>query len=252
MSTPSDTDSHASNEWYKSAFDRIVPRHLCPSFGSRRGARSPIRSTGPADHARTIRPGPVLRRCRHLSHLSAYCDHLVGLDYSPAMLRLARGRAERAALVRADMRNIPFQRVDVVLNFFTSFGYFDSRDDNLQVVRGVSKALTGDGGFLIDYINPICVECALAPQSLRTVDDYEIHERRWITETPWRVHKTTQVFKEGRLLDESHESVQLYTPDEFVRLLRDGGLHVDRLLGNFSDAPMDDSQPRMVAIGHRT
>ncbi|GMW03549.1 MAG: methyltransferase [Candidatus Hydrogenedentota bacterium] len=190
---------------------------------------------------------------RHLLHLVGVTRHVVGLDYSDQLLWMASGILPPGTpLVRADMRAVPFsESFDVVTNFFTSFGYFFTDDENLDVARGVAQALRPGGRFFIDYLNPSHVKDSLVAQSMRDIDGYRIEEYRWIDDVTRRINKTTRVFRESALLNEFHESVQLYDRDGFVGLLNLGGLRVDSLYGDYSGAPYTVASPRMIAVGVR-
>jgi len=253
VTSPPENDDSATRDWFKHAFNDLYPviyahRSVAAAKPEARFAAKTLGVT--AEHA-------VLDLCcgdgRHLVHLKDFTARLTGLDYSPALLRIAKNRAGAVALVRADMRAVPFRAAfDVVVSFFTSFGYFETLQENRDVVRNVANALKPGGKFLIDYLNPVHVASALVPESSRNAGAFQIQERRWISQTPWRIHKHTQVFTENRLIDESQESVQLYSPTDFVELLKSGGLTVTQLLGDFTGAPLDETRPRLIAIGSRS
>ncbi len=190
---------------------------------------------------------------RHLAHLIHVSAHAVGLDYSPHLLTVAReSLGPNAQLVRADMRNQPFVNAfDVVFNYFTSFGYFQTPEENLAVVQGIAKALRPHGRFFIDYLNRTWAENNLQPETGRNVQDFEISERRWIDNAHHRINKTTIVSKNGQQVSDTGESVQLYTLEEFTALLSTGGLEIDRVFGNYDGVPMTDQQPRMIVVGHK-
>ncbi|HPA05731.1 MAG TPA: class I SAM-dependent methyltransferase [Candidatus Hydrogenedentes bacterium] len=190
---------------------------------------------------------------RHMSHLRNWCGSVTGLDYSEALLRLAHDSVGRdCALVRADMRAIPFREAfDAVTNFFTSFGYFVDPNDNLQVVCGVAAALKPGGRFFIDYVNRDSAIAHLMPESVRTQGAYEMRDRRWIDAERNRINKHTTVLYNGVTIREVEESVQLYSPCEFEGLLHAGGLRVEALYGDYTGAGLDSEAPRMIATGTR-
>ncbi|MDP7640440.1 MAG: class I SAM-dependent methyltransferase, partial [Candidatus Hydrogenedentes bacterium] len=176
------------------------------------------------------------------------------LDYSDDLLRVARqSLGHRGRLVRADMRSQPFESVfDVVVNFFTSFGYFQSERENLMVLHGVASALKPEGRFFIDYLNRAYMEENLDPSSVRFYGDYEIRENRWIDSEKHRINKRTSVFKEGLEISQSGESVRLYTETEFKELLAKGGLRIEKMFGDYTGAACcDATQPRMIVIGRK-
>ena len=190
---------------------------------------------------------------RHIAHLLKACPNVVGLDYSPHLLSAAQETLGAGAkLVRADMRHQPFVNCfDVVMNYFTSFGYFQTPEENLNVVHGIAKALKPGGRFFIDYLNRTWAENNLQPETRREVQGFEISERRWIDSEAHRINKTTVVSKNGQQVSDSGESVQLYVREAFTELLAEGGLRAVRVFGNYDGAPMSDHQPRMIVVGHK-
>ncbi len=267
-------DQQVPADWYTKTFDALYP--VVYAHRSVEAAEPEARFA-----AEQVRPRPedsVLDLCcgngRHMVHLRKRAGRLVGLDYSADLLQIAaqnldveggesdpsdsadregsRQRPTPLRLVRADMRFIPFENAfDVVVNFFTSFGYFLSPEENRQVVEGVSAALKPGGRFFIDYVNRAHVERTLVPESTRNQGPYEIRERRWIDAATCRVNKKTHVTREGALVAETGESVRLYTQDEFRGLLAEGGLCMERVFGDYSGALFDETHPRMIVVGRK-
>jgi len=241
-------------EWYKNAFDAaygLLYAHRTVEQAESE-ARFAVEQLG-------LEPGAaVLDLCcgngRHLVYLVERAGRAVGLDYSSHMLEQARVLVgKRALLVRADMRAMPFEGVfDAVTSFFTSFGYFAVAAEILEVARGIARALKPSGTFFIDYFNRAYVEHDLVPHSVVHRQGYEIRETRWIDQAAKRLNKTSEIWLDGRRLDTTTESVQLYSPEDFACLLAEAGLAVERFLGDYAGAPLDDSLPRMIAVGRKT
>ena len=190
---------------------------------------------------------------RHLVHLSKYAGACAGLDYSQSLLRRARrALPPQVLLVRADMRAVPLVNAfSVVTSFFTSFGYFFDRAENLRVVQEVSRVLRPGGRFFIDHANATHVKRTLEPESIRRQGGYEIRESRWLDADACRVNKTTRLLRDSREIERTEESVQLYSESELSALLAEGGLRVDAVYGDYDGAPLDDSCPRMMMIGSK-
>lgn len=79
---------------------------------------------------------------------------VTGLDATAMFLDIARAAAERLGVevdyVLGDMRDLPWtQRFDVVISWFTSYGYFDD-DQNRLVLAEVRRCLLPGGRFLIE------------------------------------------------------------------------------------------------------
>lgn len=57
------------------------------------------------------------------------------------------------------MRDLQFDsELHLVLNLFTSFGYFENKEDDLAVLRRVKNALLPEGVFVLDYLNSKNIE----------------------------------------------------------------------------------------------
>ncbi len=52
-----------------------------------------------------------------------------------------------------DMREPFEEKFDAVFNLFTSFGYFESDDDNLTTLKAIKESLTEYGFAVIDFMN---------------------------------------------------------------------------------------------------
>ena len=68
----------------------------------------------------------------------------------------------------------------MVLNLFTSFGYFVEDRDNERVLAEIRRVLKPGGRFLIDFLNRPAVLRSLVPVSEREEDGVKIREERWI------------------------------------------------------------------------
>ena len=82
---------------------------------------------------------------------------VTGLDSSKLFLDVARkdaaDRGVEVEYVEGDLRAIPWEgRFDTLLNWFTSFGYFDD-DANREVLAGFRRALKPGGKLLLETIN---------------------------------------------------------------------------------------------------
>jgi len=91
---------------------------------------------------------------RIANRLAARGFRVTGLDKSARFIELARSRAAEQGLsveyVEGDLRELPFDgRFDALVNWFSSFGYFDD-DTNRQVLAGFRRALRPGGVLLLE------------------------------------------------------------------------------------------------------
>ncbi len=179
---------------------------------------------------------------RHLLALREKGMVAFGADLSPPLLRSAREGS--LSVARADMRHLPFTTsFRGVLSFFTSFGYFESDEENLSVLDEMSGCLLPGGRLLIDLPNREFIEANLVPRSEKTREGHRIVEQRSLEGD--RMVKQIRVSADNGE-EEFVESVRLFTPDEIREGLRAAGLEPDRLYGGFDEEEFDESSHRMI------
>ena len=190
---------------------------------------------------------------RHALELArrGYC--VVGLDLSEELLDVARKSARREGLlalfVRGDNRALPFASAfGAVLNFFTSFGYFDSDEENASVLRNIRRALRPGGWFIIDYLNKDLVLRELVAEDRMVEGRKEVTQRRRYDPLGGRIEKTIFV-RDGDVERSYRESVRLYGRDELLAMASAAGLEVERVLGALDGRAFDAHAPRMVVTG---
>ena len=251
MNGPESTEIAA--DWYLHAFDALYP--VVYAHRSLEAARPEV------DFAAKVlgiaSNDAVLDLCcgnaRHMLRLHAYTPRVYGLDYSADLLRHARSFfSDRSRLVRGDMRALPFcNAFDVLVNFFTSFGYFVHREEDQAVLNAMACALKENGRFLMDYLNPQYVRDHLVPRSSRSQAGFEIREERWIDSARQRINKHTLVITpEGQEIATS-ESVRLYDHQELEAMMESAGLQVLRVYGNYDGDPFEPAHARMILTGRR-
>lgn len=240
-------------DWYRHTFGALYP----VVYAHRTPEAATLEAVFAAECTQLHKTDAVLDLCcgggRHMAALIGKTDTLTGLDYSTDLLRLAKeALPAHARLVRADMRNLPFaDDFDVVLNFFTSFGYFPAREENLSVLREMARVLRPGGRFFFDYFNAEHTQRYLRPRSERMTQAYRIVEQRWIDATLRRVNKFTEVWNEECRVAQFGESVRLYTAGELIGMLEEAGLEPDAQFGDYEGHPIAVEYPRVIVAGHR-
>ncbi|HEY8310483.1 MAG TPA: class I SAM-dependent methyltransferase, partial [Gemmatimonadaceae bacterium] len=170
--------------------------------------------------------------CGSGRHTRALCKHIwtVGLDLSMEMLRVAIAESPHVPYVRGDMRELPFADAafDLVVNLFTSFGYFSSDEENRAVLNEVSRVLQRGGVFVLDYLNADQVRATLVPHDTRRVRDRVVTQDRRITADGRYVEKEISAVGLDRTVT---ERVRMFEPDELRCLLHDAGFAIEHELG---------------------
>jgi SAM-dependent methyltransferase len=186
---------------------------------------------------------------RHAAILARGGARVVGLDLSRALLHAARRRGV-APLVRGDMRRLPFRpsAVDVVVNLFTSFGYFAADPEHDAVLGEIARVLRPGGWFVLDYLNAPAVRAGLVRRDERREGSTTLVQERHLSDDGRFVIKSIHVTEQGRTFT---ERVRLFERADLERMLGAHGIVVEAAAGDYDGAPYGASSPRLILLGRR-
>ncbi|MGH7532163.1 MAG: methyltransferase domain-containing protein [Gemmatimonadales bacterium] len=183
---------------------------------------------------------------RHARALAAAGARPIGLDLSWSLLRRAREVSE-APLIRGDLRQPPVRprSVDLGVNLFTSFGYFDSDAEHAAALAAMAGTVRPGGWFVLDFLDADSVRASLVPHEVRGPDELIAVVDRALSPDGRIVTKTIQT-RDGRTYA---ERVRLFTPSELGQLLATAGVEVVHRFGDYDGGPPRRSAPRAIFAG---
>ena len=173
-----------------------------------------------------------------------------GVDLSEVLLRMAQRSNSPARLVRADIRALPYrgESFDLVVNLFTSFGYFETDLEHEQVIRDLALVTRSGGTFVIDYLNARQVRERLVPYDETSIFGRRIEQRRQISTDGCFVVKHITMPEEGR---EFIERVRLFTSDDLTSMLEKAEFKVEQRFGNYDGETLTETSPRVILFARR-
>ena len=229
-------------EWFGEEYLQLYPHRddaeaaravalLAEATGLRPGWRVLDVACGGGRHARAFRAAGA--RC-------------VGVDLSATLLRIARGVTD-APLARADMRLLPVRpgSMDLTVNLFTSFGYFDRDAEHTAALHEMVATVRPGGWFVIDFLNPAVVRARLVPCERIAVQGREVEVTRAVSADGHYVSKSIRCTDGRRFV----ERVRLFEPAEMEAMLRAGGVRVRRRFGDYDASPLLPGSPRTILAG---
>lgn len=192
-------------------------------------------------------------RGRHSIYLNRLGFDVTGLDLSPRNIGLARPfENERLRFYVHDMRQ-PWAdgRFDLVLNLFTSFGYFSDRTENEATIRAIARSLAPGGRLLLDFLNPHHALGRLVPEEVLTIDGIRFEIRRYLNPEGFIVKDIR--FRADDRLHHFQERVMAIGRDEFEAYFAAAGLVVAEVCGNYHLEPYDPGHSeRMIFLVKNT
>jgi SAM-dependent methyltransferase len=230
-------------------------------FGEEYIALYPHRDAAEAEHAvelieRTIGDARVKRALdlacgagRH-SQMLAQRWETTGLDLSEVLLRLAHEENADAEFVRGDMRILPFRDAafELVVNLFTSFGYFEDDESHQRVVREVSRVTAKYGTFVLDFLNTTELRRNLVAYDEQNIGGQIVEQRREISDDDRFVIKRICVRNTGK---EFTERVRLFETADLSGMMGAAGFDVIASYGNYDASPLTPNSPRVILFGRK-
>ncbi len=254
MSSPSDVAVHS--DWFKAWFNHPAYLKLY-AHRSLAEAEKTIATILKYISIDTPHPKALDIACgsgRHAVALAENGFQVTANDLSKTLLAQAQKLAEEKNLTitftHLDMRDIPFEdEFDLIVQLFTSFGYFENDDEDKVVLTNVARALKPGGWYVLDFLNERYVRNTLQPETRRILDGMEVLEQRVIFGE--RVVKSITL-TEGGKTHRFIESVRLYSQAELSDMLNAVGLRVHQIFGNYhGEAFESDASPRLIFIAQK-
>lgn len=152
-------------------------------------------------------------RGRHSINFARRGYQVTGIDLAPTAIERAIGRAAQAGVAIdfhvGDMREPIDRQFDVIVNLFTSFGYFSDDAENERPIEAMAQMTRKDGQVWIDFLNPEYVRAHLVASNEGKIPGWSYSIRRWIEDGAVR--------KEIQLTEDASGDEQVFT--EYVKLL---------------------------------
>lgn len=234
MSPQQSAIARSQPAWFKNWFDTAFYHQL---YGHRDETEAAafidalLDELQPRPHSRMMDLG--CGAGRHAKYLASKGFNVTGTDLSLSSILTAK-RSETAGLhfYQHDMR-LPFgtNRYDYVFNFFTSFGYFKTEEENHQVIANIGTALKPGGTVVIDYLNVDYSTSRLVFEEEKEIDGIVYQITRWTDEKHF--------FKQIQIRDRSQntflfrEQVARLYMEDFEYLFEQNGLRLQAVYGDY-------------------
>lgn len=181
---------------------------------------------------------------------------VTGVDKTTYLLNKARAKAKAARVniewVREDMRDfVRPASFALVLSMFTSFGYFDDRQDDMTVLQNMFTSLQPGGTCLIEVLGKERLAKILQP-TISTVwpGGTLMVERHEIFDDWTRVRNEWLLIRGGRAKSFNFHHT-IYSGQELRDRMERVGFVAVKLHGNLDGDAYGPNAERLVTIGHK-
>lgn len=181
---------------------------------------------------------------------------VTGVDKTKYLLDKARARARKAGVkvtwVQKDMRDfIRTDAFDLVLSMFTSFGYFDDKQEDIRVLGTILASLKPGGVFLIDVMG----KERLANILLGTVsevlpDGTKLIQRHEIFDDWTRIRNEWIRIRKGKAKSYTFHHT-IYSGQELKDRMQQVGFSDVKLYGTLDGDEYGSAAHRLIAVGRK-
>ena len=190
---------------------------------------------------------------RIANRLAAHGTTVTGLDASPLFLERAREAAAgtqaptRAEYIQGDMRTLPFDSAtfDVVISWFTSFGYFDD-DENRRVLEEAQRVLKPGGRLAIEINNLAELLSRWQPVTVIDRDGAFAIDRARFDPVSGRAYTERTIIRDGKTRRLSF-SVRMFVAAELRDWLTNAGFATTAFYDNHGE-PLSIDSRRAIAV----
>lgn len=190
---------------------------------------------------------------------------VTGIDLSAFLIKQAKIHLEKDYInfrdklkfeIR-DMRDIKHvNEFDLVVNLFSSFGYFRDDNENEKVIKSISKALKPRAYFVIDFLNSVRLINKLVPYDIkRSGGKYIVQVRKILdgfVEKEILIFRNSGGSSEYPLLNHFNERIKLYSLEDFREMFSKSGLKIMHTFGNYDgSAFVKNSSERLIIFAQK-
>ncbi|MFK7832712.1 MAG: class I SAM-dependent methyltransferase [Winogradskyella sp.] len=168
---------------------------------------------------------------RHSVYLNSLGYKVTGVDLSEQSINHAKQfENEKLKFTVHDMSK-PYQDTfDAVFNLFTSFGYFEDENCNLETIKSIKEGLNEFGFGVIDFMNVDYIIENLVAADVKTVEGIDFHQKRSVKNG--YIIKDISFEVDGESF-EFQERVRAFTLKDFEVLFEKVGVHLLDVFGDF-------------------
>ena len=171
-------------------------------------------------------------RGRHSKYFNQKGMDVVGVDLSKNSITNAKQFENSSLLFKIhDMRRVyKKNHFDIATNLFTSFGYFNNKNEDQEAINAMGKNLKLKGLLIIDFMNVKKIISNLVLTEQKLIDGITFNIKRSV--------QNNYIVKDIEVIDSTkterfQEKVKAITLVYFTELINKSGLKIIDIFGNY-------------------
>ena len=140
---------------------------------------------------------------------------------------------------------------DLVVNLFSSFGYFSSTNDDIRVLENAFYSLKNGGKMLLELRGKENHAMGYAETLSYALPNGDLIFQRTKTNDDWTSSNSVWIYVQGDHARTYYMNYNLYSGTELRALLRKVGFSNVRVYGDLKGAPYNHHAKRLVLVGEK-
>lgn len=186
-------------------------------------------------------------RGRHAVYLNKIGYQVTGIDLSQNSIDFAKKfENENLKFKRHDMCQPMGKTYDAVFNLFTSFGYFEKDDYNINAIKAMKANMKSNAYGVIDFLNIHHTIKHLKSHETKTIDGINFEIKKWIRDG----YLFKQIQFEIYGIKHNHtERLKCIDLDLFKIYFKVAGLNIKEIFGNYNlEKYKPENSERLILI----
>ena len=186
-------------------------------------------------------------RGRYSLYLSNIGHKVTGIDISKKNISEAKkNESDKLNYLLHDMRQPLNEIFDLILNLFTSFGYYQNNKDNISVIKSIKYNLNSEGKAVIDFLNINYVLNNLIKYEEKVFDKTKFIIKRYL-ENDLLVKDIT--IESNNKAYKFQEKVKAYGIVDFLTMFKECDLELKEKFGDYNLNTFNkNSSPRLIMV----
>lgn len=239
-------------EWFKSWFDSKYYHILYKNRNNKEAhffIKNLVNLIIPEKNSRILDLG--CGSGRHSIELNKMGYKVDGIDISRKSLEIAKPfENSRLKFIHGDFRNMDFiNEYDIIVNLFTSFGYFDKENEHAYVFKKIYKSLKNNGHFILDFLN--------VKKAIKNISSSNLEQTINVNQIKFKINKnydSNYIYKNIEIDDSGkkvvfNEKVKIITLEKFLKYFDDLNIQLEHKFGDYELAKFDENtSDRLILI----
>ena len=187
---------------------------------------------------------------RHSIFVNTMGYDTTGVDLSAESIdRAKKSESDNLHFFQHDMRlPLPGMSFDLVLNLFTSFGYFEDKTHNEKMLTSIHDYLSEDGKLVIDFFNAETVLNNLVGTETKLIDGIAFNISKTVENGA--IVKKINFEDQGKSYN-FQERVQALKLVDFEIMLKHTNFEIEAIYGNYQLDQFDSNSERLIIVAKK-